>query len=68
MSKTLLYGAIGVWCGIVGVLAVVGALAGGHLTVATGTLALVLGIVPPAVALRVFGDPDPQRASDLLRQ
>jgi hypothetical protein len=68
MSTTLLYGTIGVWIGIVAVVAVVGAQTGAHLTVTTSTLLLVLGSVPPAVVLRIFGSAEPQTASQLLRQ
>ena len=68
MSKRMLYSAIGVWLALVAVIFIVSLAAGVALTLGTGVLVLVVGVVPPAVVFRLFGGRDTQTVAEMLRQ
>jgi hypothetical protein len=68
MSTKMLYSAIGVWFGIVAVVAVFGLAEGVPLTLGTSVLVLVVGIVPAAIVFTLFGRREPQTVAELLRQ
>jgi len=68
MSKRMLYSAIGVWLALVAVILILSMAAGVRLTLGTGVLVLVVGVVPPAVVFRLFGGRDTQTVAEMLRQ
>ena len=67
MSTRMLYSGIGVWFAIVAAVAGLGPLLGAPITVGTGTLMLVVGLVPPAIMLKLCGGAPPQTVAELLR-
>ena len=68
MSKRMLYSTIGVWLALVAVILIVSMAAGVPLTLGTGVLVLVVGVVPPAVVFRLFGGRETQTVAEMLRQ
>ena len=68
MSKRMLYSAIGVWFALVTVIVVISLVAGVPLTLGTGVLVLVVGVVPPAIVFRLFGLRETQTVAEMLRQ
>jgi len=68
MSKRMLYSAIGVWLALVAVILILSMAAGVPLTLGTGVLVLVVGVVPPAVVFRLFGGRETQTVAEMLRQ
>jgi hypothetical protein len=51
-STVMIYSSIGVWFAMVATLVGVSAIAGMHVTVGTGAVALAVGLMPPAMMLR----------------
>ncbi len=66
MSTRMLYSSIGVWFAIVAAVAGLGPLSGAPITIGTGVLALVVGLVPPAIMLKLWGGAPPQTVAELL--
>ena len=68
MTTRVLYTGIGVWLGIVTVVAVLGFAAGVPMALGISTLVLIVGVVPPAIVFRLFGRRDTQTVAQMLRQ
>ena len=67
MSTRMLYGSIGAWFAVVAAVAGLGPLAGAPITAGTGTLLLVMGLVPPVSMVMLWGGAPRQRVAGLLR-
>ena len=66
MSTRMLYGSIGAWFAIVAAVAGLGPLAGAPITAGTGTLLLVVGLVPPVIMVRLWGGAPRQTVAEPL--
>jgi hypothetical protein len=66
MSTRMLYGAIGAWLAVVAAAAGLGPLTGTPITAGTGTLLLVVGLVPPVIMVALCGGAPRQTVAELL--
>jgi hypothetical protein len=68
MSKRMLYGAVGVWFGVVTAIVVLGVVAGVALTLGISVLVLAVGLIPAAIVFMLFGRQEAQTVAEMLRQ
>ena len=66
MSTRMLYGSSGAWLAFVAVVAGLGTLAGVPIAAGTRTLLLVMGLVPPAIMVKLWGGAPQQTVAELL--
>jgi hypothetical protein len=66
MSTQMMYSTIGVWFAIVAAGAGIGVLSGVPVTLSSGALVLFMGLVPPAIVLKLFGGAEAQTIAQIL--
>jgi hypothetical protein len=66
MSTRMIYCCIGAWFGIVAAVTGFGAISGVPITLSTGVFVLAVGLMPPAIMLKLWNDTPAQTVAELL--
>ena len=66
MSRQMIYGMTGVWLTAVVAIAGFGWGSGVSMTIGTATLVLAVGLVPPAILLKLWGGRPPRTVAEIL--
>jgi hypothetical protein len=66
MSKRMIYCSVGAWFALVAAITLVGAISGVRITLGTGVLVMAVGLMPPAIMLKLWNDTPTQTVAELL--
>ena len=67
MSTRTSYAIIGIWIGVIAIAATIGALLGAPMTMAMALLVVIVGLVPPAVMLKLWNSAPTESVAEMLR-
>jgi hypothetical protein len=67
MTTRTTYAGIGIWMGVVAGGAIIAALLGAALTLASAALVLIVGVVPPIIMLKVWNSTPAETVAEMLR-
>lgn len=68
MSSRMLYSSIGAWLTVVVAITGLVAWSGVPITSGTSALAVVVGLIPPAIMVKLWGGAAPRTVAELLRE
>lgn len=67
MSRQMIYRTTGVWLAVVAAITSLALVSGASMTTGTAALVLAVGLVPPAILLKLWGGSQPQTVAQMLR-
>jgi hypothetical protein len=66
MSRQMIYGTTGIWLAVIAAITSLALVSGASMTSGTAALVLALGLVPPAILLKLWGGRPPRTVAEIL--